>query len=455
MAKWVYQTGNSDCHKNGINTDECLSKLADIVEMPERVMLELGPICNTFYQGNAEKACLLDTLNPNFDMKRLQDILSVVSGLYDVLARVLLIGALTVIGGGAGFACIPCAAIMQAVAPGLLPEFVGLPALMAFALPGGGLGLGALGGFAVGRPLAAMLELISVEAKAGAGTLGRLVNAFNRVCGPNSFTKGTPVLLADGTSKPIEDVQIGELVLSADPVTGSTRPERVTAAITGSGPKHLVDVTIDTDGQSGHATAKFTATDGHPFWAADLGQWVDAGNLHTGQWLRTGTGTWVQIARTHRRTETTTVYNLTVADLHTYHVVGGRTSVLVHNAGCIELTSIGAGRYKTPAGLVYGPGSVHEHRIFHVMAHGMANPARTGHSEFFLNAGESIMGTVDEAWASSERVLVRIQTNGNSVWATNMGRKIGTRGEQYICIVTRSGVELITSYPSLHPDCSF
>ncbi|KAA9381614.1 hypothetical protein F5972_01940 [Microbispora cellulosiformans] len=38
----------------------------------------------------------------------------------------------------------------------------------------------------------------------------------------NNFVPGTAVLLADGSTKPIEDVQIGDRVKSTDPKTGET-----------------------------------------------------------------------------------------------------------------------------------------------------------------------------------------------------------------------------------------
>lgn len=38
-------------------------------------------------------------------------------------------------------------------------------------------------------------------------------------CEPNSFVPGTGVLMADGTTKPIKDVRVGDQVLSADPET--------------------------------------------------------------------------------------------------------------------------------------------------------------------------------------------------------------------------------------------
>ncbi|MYZ39931.1 hypothetical protein, partial [Streptomyces sp. SID4917] len=74
------------------------------------------------------------------------------------------------------------------------------------------------------------------------------------------------------------------------------------AEIKGEGVKHLVKVTIDTDGEAGPKTAEVTATDGHPFWVSELGEWITATNLSPGQWLRTGAGTHVQITAIKRWT---------------------------------------------------------------------------------------------------------------------------------------------------------
>ncbi|GGV89729.1 hypothetical protein GCM10015535_44210 [Streptomyces gelaticus] len=145
----------------------------------------------------------------------------------------------------------------------------------------------------------------------------------------NSFTSDTTVLLADGTRKPIKDVQIGDEVLATDPETGESGPRPVTALIKGTGDKQLVDITLDTG-----ASHSLTATDGHPFWVPALNRWIEADELTAGQWLQTSSGTWVQITAVTRRTTSTTVYNLTVADFHTYYALAGETPVLVHNAGC-------------------------------------------------------------------------------------------------------------------------
>ncbi|MGW3405712.1 polymorphic toxin-type HINT domain-containing protein, partial [Streptomyces zhihengii] len=148
----------------------------------------------------------------------------------------------------------------------------------------------------------------------------------------NSFTPDTLVLMADGTTKRIEDVKNGDQVLATDPETGETRAETVTAEITGQGTKNLVDVTIDTDGNAGTVVSTLTATDGHPFWVPELGEWLDAEDLQQGQWLRTSAGTFVQITAVHHRTASDArVHNLTISDLHTYYVLAGTASVLAHN----------------------------------------------------------------------------------------------------------------------------
>ncbi len=150
---------------------------------------------------------------------------------------------------------------------------------------------------------------------------------------PNSFLPGTAVLMADGTNKAIEDIRVGDEVLATDPETGETAPKTVTAEILGEGLKNLVKVTVAREGDKSEPveTDTLTATDKHPFWIPSLGKWVTATDLEAGQWLRTSAGTHVQIKAVQRWTQTARVYNLTVADIHTYYVLAGATPVLVHN----------------------------------------------------------------------------------------------------------------------------
>ena len=108
------------------------------------------------------------------------------------------------------------------------------------------------------------------------------------------------------------------------------------ATILGRGDKNLVQITVDTDGAVGSADGVLIATDGHPFWVADLNQWVKATDLQVGQWLQTSSGTWVQTTAITRWTQGAQVHNLTIDDIHTYYVIVGTTPLLVHNCGGLD-----------------------------------------------------------------------------------------------------------------------
>ncbi|MFC5748433.1 RHS repeat-associated core domain-containing protein [Actinomadura rugatobispora] len=165
-----------------------------------------------------------------------------------------------------------------------------------------------------------------------AGKAGDFLAGGLRPCTTkNSFVTGTPVLMADGNYKSIEDVDVGDEVLAADPETGKEQGRRVTALIPGEGTKNLVKITIDTDGTRGDKTGTITATDEHPFWVEGNRGWTKAIDLKPGMWLRTSAGTHVQITATKTWKQSRRVHNLTVEIDHTYHVQGGERSVLVHN----------------------------------------------------------------------------------------------------------------------------
>ncbi|MBA8948541.1 polymorphic toxin-type HINT domain-containing protein [Actinomadura namibiensis] len=149
----------------------------------------------------------------------------------------------------------------------------------------------------------------------------------------NSFVAGTPVLMADGTRRPIERVRVGDAVLAADPATGRAGARTVTRLIAGQGHKHLVGLIIDLDGVPGGPNARVTATSGHPFWVNGAAAWIDADDLLPGDALSGTDGGRALVLAKHRRERVARVYNLTVADLHTYYVLAGGTPVLVHNSG--------------------------------------------------------------------------------------------------------------------------
>ena len=134
-------------------------------------------------------------------------------------------------------------------------------------------------------------------------------------------------------------------MVATDPESGVTALKTVVATIIGQGTKHLVEITVDIDGDKGGEEGTLIATDGHPFWVPDLDEWLDAGDLKVGQRLQTPVGTLLQITALSQSSENAQVHNLTVDDVHTYYVLAGDTSVLVHNTGgCINFVSKGAGR---------------------------------------------------------------------------------------------------------------
>ncbi|HEX5997306.1 MAG TPA: polymorphic toxin-type HINT domain-containing protein [Jiangellales bacterium] len=150
----------------------------------------------------------------------------------------------------------------------------------------------------------------------------------------NSFIPGTRVLLADGSTKPIEDVKVGDEVAASDVESGDRQVRPVTALIPGDGVPKLYTITIDTDGKAGDQSGQIVATNNHRFWLPEAGTWATAKQLRPGMWLQIGSGTWVQITAVEHETKKQRVHNFTVEGVHTYYVFAGAASILVHNDAC-------------------------------------------------------------------------------------------------------------------------
>jgi RHS repeat-associated protein len=167
----------------------------------------------------------------------------------------------------------------------------------------------------------------SALAIATIGTGGRgLLTRIGRGC-RSSFDPDTPVLMANGRTKPIKDIKIGDKVLATDPKTGTTRPEPVTDVIASSGDKDMVQVTVKTAAGTGIVLA----TNEHPFWNATTKAWTNAEDLRPGNTLRDDERATSVITGVRHFPRSQTVRNLTIANLHTYYVLAGGAPVLVHN----------------------------------------------------------------------------------------------------------------------------
>ncbi|WP_344446933.1 polymorphic toxin-type HINT domain-containing protein, partial [Kitasatospora nipponensis] len=145
----------------------------------------------------------------------------------------------------------------------------------------------------------------------------------------NSFPAGTLVLMADGTSRPIEQVRTGDSVIATDPATGTTSPENVDATIYTPNDRDFTELTIVAPNGS---TGTVTSTDHHPYWSQSRQSWLDAADLSVGDTVRTSDGQAARIADARHWTSLQPAYNLTVNTLHTYYVLAGNTAVLVHNS---------------------------------------------------------------------------------------------------------------------------
>ncbi|MFI7128087.1 hypothetical protein ACIBQ1_20480 [Nonomuraea sp. NPDC050153] len=88
---------------------------------------------------------------------------------------------------------------------------------------------------------------------------GALVQRFRKT-GCDSFTPDTEVVMADGTTKPIAEVELGDEVLATGPETDRSGTTPLTGLITGEGAKKLVRTGVDTDGDAGDRTAPMART---------------------------------------------------------------------------------------------------------------------------------------------------------------------------------------------------
>lgn len=95
-----------------------------------------------------------------------------------------------------------------------------------------------------------------------------------------SFSADTEVLMADGTTAPISNIEVGDQVWSIDPVTGEAGKRTVTAVWPHQ--DTLLEFTVD--------GGTVTTTEDHHFWNHTDGQWQETQHIDEGDQLLTGEG---------------------------------------------------------------------------------------------------------------------------------------------------------------------
>jgi hypothetical protein len=140
--------------------------------------------------------------------------------------------------------------------------------------------------------------------------------------------KGTPVWTKTGI-KPIETIELSDLVLAQDVATGELAYKPVLAR-TVRPPCPILRLALDGE--------ELLATRGHPFWVAGIG-WRMAKELDDGAILH-GIGGSPRVASIETAGEEK-AYNLVVADFNTYFV--GKHGILVHDNTPRRSTTVAAG----------------------------------------------------------------------------------------------------------------
>jgi hypothetical protein len=182
-----------------------------------------------------------------------------------------------------------------------------------------------------------------VAEKTAAKTEGKAVSRLECPC---CFAAGTTVLTSAGP-KAIEDIRVGDLVMSRQEGSGVAALKPVTALIETNDKEAYELVVRLADGTS----ETFIVTDNHPFWVLERSLpergagWVDSAQLRPGMKVLTHGGLEARVTSLNATGRVQPAYNFSVADFHTYFV--GRAEVLVHNECPCK---VGTGEYRTVGG---------------------------------------------------------------------------------------------------------
>ena len=137
------------------------------------------------------------------------------------------------------------------------------------------------------------------------------------------FEAGT-LVSTPGGSRPIEDIEVGDMVLSVNEETGQIAAKPVTDLIRPE-PKPLYALSLlDASGE----VERFHATDDHP-WKVQGKGWVETADLTAGDRVETGSGADMMVTSLSLTDRVEKTYNLTVAEWHTFMV--GEDGAIVHN----------------------------------------------------------------------------------------------------------------------------
>jgi hypothetical protein len=137
------------------------------------------------------------------------------------------------------------------------------------------------------------------------------------------------VVLADGSTKSIDQVKVDDVVLTTDTDTGKTEQHRVVGTDVHGDEPQRTELKVTSDGKSGTVEA----TDWHLFWVEESGGWVAIADVQVGEHLHSPDGHTVVVAAVRHFVQTDAVYDLTVDSVHDFYISTTGSSFLVHNCG--------------------------------------------------------------------------------------------------------------------------
>jgi hypothetical protein len=170
---------------------------------------------------------------------------------------------------------------------------------------------------------------------------------ITEACLTKSFDAGTPVLMADGSHRPISEVGVGDLVAATDPDTGRS----VAGLVSKVYRTHDTDLTDVVVADASGGTDVIHTTSRHLFFSDTEHQWVEAARLTPGTALHDAHGATVAVAEVRTIPGAQDMYDLTVDGVHTFYVLADGATVLVHNVTCARI-KIDDDLYQYPDGSI-------------------------------------------------------------------------------------------------------
>ena len=181
----------------------------------------------------------------------------------------------------------------------------------------------------VGMAVIPAAKLAKYAAKGSRWAINKLKNHDVKIPDSSCFTAGTFIHTIDGL-KPIEDIEVGDMVAAKSDQTGEMEYKPVVRLYRHEN-KTVLNLTFET---ANGEQELIQATPEHPFMKAD-GTWRSASQLAVGDRVQTNGKQIATLKAVATDAKTHKVYNFEVADFHTYFV--GEFGIWVHNTDCKEV----------------------------------------------------------------------------------------------------------------------